>query len=373
MGAIMQITKALAFLIILLSSASAQELELPLSRLAQPILIPVGLSGGDALFMVDTGAASSWADIAIMPLIDPSLVGAGRGPVVRRVPTRVTMGGTAISIENLAFHNLQAARDAQNFPMMGIIGMDVLKKQVLTLDFDRSLARLTSKAPPEFSNAQSVPIKFGEDGRPLVPFRLGKSEIDCLIDLGSMHGFTLDSRKFDVTPFAGTLRYAMDAYATSTGVESGNWMALVDPVEFGETKSGATYVRRGKPTESSKVGLLFLCRYNLCFDFANAKLYYTKSTLFDGRDSSDRAGLSFRSYSSSDGTVGGQVLFVEANSDGAKAGVRPGDIAIKIELGPELAFTGDAVYRALALPRPPGSKLRVIRDGRTIDLELPGP
>ena len=86
--------------------------------------------------------------------------------------------------------------------------------------------------------------------------------------------------------------------------------------------------------DSSILGLEFLARHNVIFDFPNKRLYLDEGRDYRRRDERDMSGL--RLAMSYDKTV---VYSVEVGSPADKAGLKAGDVIVMV--GPKLASQYD--------------------------------
>jgi len=91
------------------------------------------------------------------------------------------------------------------------------------------------------------------------------------------------------------------------------------------------------------LGLTYWSRYVATFDFPGQAIYLKKSTRFDQPDSHDLSGLSVV-------RVGGRttVVVVDVGTPAAGAGIRPGDVILKVNGADAGEMTLTAIRRLLA-------------------------
>ena len=230
------------------------------------------------------------------------------------------------------------------YPGCGVmLGLDAVKHIRFILDYAKGETKLIHSAPSPVDWDAQLPLRMADEGLYL----------DLLVD-GARHEFLVDTSSLE----SCVLGSETDG-AEYGGAEYGAWGRKA-VLEIGGVKVKNVIV---KPTADGKssVGLGFLNRFRLCFDFPGKKLYVSRGKHIDAIDPSDAYGVRMLQ------TTGG--LKVEAlQKDGAaqRAGVKLGDLIVGfkgVRYGNDLAVAA----KLLSL----GKKTALIRRGTeelTIDL-----
>lgn len=225
--------------------------------------------------------------------------------------------------------DLAALRKSFKRDIDGWLGMDVLSLLVISIDFDEHKIRLHRSAPPNAGE----PIALHRKDNILrncvfVPGTIeGAATLEFLLDTGAIgsHTGSLDDDIFDAFLEAGTLRRT--ASLRHVFGAGGKAMAVVGCAGGltlgGYRHSGAVFHRLDFP---SSLGLDYLSRYKVVFDFPNRIMYLKPGSNFDHVDICDRLGLSLRRA--------GEHIEVKATLPGgaaAKAGIQAGDILCMLD------------------------------------------
>jgi predicted aspartyl protease len=137
------------------------------------VLVPVTVSGRTFLFIVDTGAASTVVDSAVvsavgLPSVGKPLTTSGVGCSAAAQPVRITswsIGGEALPVETAPSTKTQFSGKTINGTQFGgLLGADVAKAfGLITVDYDHSSVTFGGQAP---AGKHTVPVtvesKFGE-------------------------------------------------------------------------------------------------------------------------------------------------------------------------------------------------------------------
>jgi hypothetical protein len=292
------------------------------------LIVPVKVLGKERLFLVDTGCTHTVFDSAL-PL------GPARRTMRGMTPTGevevklydappATLGKLRLKgVEQVVTTDLVRLREASGYEIEGVLGMDFLKHHVIHVDFDRG----------ELLILKSVPA---EAGRPLrfLPDRGGCPEVMAKLPDEGAVWLSVD------TGFAGAAACALDA-ATVRELRRTDGLRRVGTTAsetFTGTIERAVYRAKRLDVAGFKVegpivtegdrsnllGLAFLARFAVTFDFPNSTLWLRKGENFARPIRWTDTGLRLRRKDQK--TL---ICHVELDSPGAKAGLKEGDQLLK--------------------------------------------
>ena len=265
----------------------------------EPIVVPVEAFGEKYQFVLDTGCNLSIFDISFRERL---------GEAVKRQDSLTPTGVRSFeffaapelkighrspeafrSRDNVACADLSQAREAGRGDEMGIIGMDFLKSHVVRINFDKGIAQIKRTA----IDNQGSPVRIQMNSeRPWMRLAVSNDgNHNFLIDTGNVGEIYLNSKLFNRL----SLRGRIVLKAVSRGAEIGKEIVIrtgvLDSLEFGDYRINNVRVCEG--TENS-VGLNFLSRFDVEFDFPNRTAYFKPGQQVNSPDRWNRAGFGVR-------------------------------------------------------------------------------
>lgn len=248
------------------------------------LLAPVEVFGQKHLFVIDSGSDCTVYDTAL-PLGPPRHTARantpdGQMPLALFAAPQATLGGMALKGNNVvAGIDLTQMRETQGHDIRGIIGMDVLRRHVLRIDFDAGKVRFLRSVGHDAG--QPAPLHF-EGSSPLPHISLtvagATKPLSFRVDTGMLSGGTIRSDlAVDLVEKERAVPWYM-AHATALSGASSRQVWRIDDVHWQHWSHRHLFFREGN---SNAVGLDYLSRYNLTFDFPKSTVYCTKSRLFD--------------------------------------------------------------------------------------------
>ncbi|WP_425617445.1 PDZ domain-containing protein [Anatilimnocola sp. NA78] len=290
----------------------------PIATNGKPLRSLVQIDANEHSFAIDTGASATFL----------SMPGKHRKTVAGRQ-----------SLETIAFHEfcfgtmkcdwiksaylLDLAHIARGSGtnVTGIVGMDVLARFQVHLDFDHGVMMLIDADSDEVPSGESIPISFSEAGLPYVQLKVGAHRPAMfMIDTGLISCIRVNTADFNLLskePAAintGVILKSHDVYDAITFQEQICYPSIslgkheVKNVVFADA-------------EQNLIGLPYLCRYRVTLDFKNRKSYWEPSRRFESRDNGDRCGIVYHAQSVGNWTV----TSVVPGSLAAAAGITVGD------------------------------------------------
>jgi hypothetical protein len=293
------------------------------------LLLPVTLKGKKYLFLVDTGTTLNLYD-ASLPLGKPKAedtADGGDGPVTVPLfdPPDARVGCLSLrSPEPVCGLNLRQLREASGQDIYGILGMSFLHRHVVRIDFDAGkLAFLTGAGPDP---GVAVPLTLSRIGAPLVSAEVaGWGREKFTVDTG-WSGEGSGSLRRDL--FRSLLQkedlkvVGREGSLSTTG--PGRWCRLGQPkgVAVGPFQVPGPVLGEG---DTSRLGLGYLLRYTVTFDFPKKVMYMKKGKRFGGPERCNKTGLHLT-------RSGGEavVLAVDEGTPAEASGLLKGDVVLSL-------------------------------------------
>lgn len=243
-------------------------------------------SGAELPFMVDTGGPMTLLDESLEPQLGECLgtstlsnFGVEYDANCYAAP-RLYLGNTPLVTDSIVLTSdfLQKASSDAGRPVMGILGMDCLQHYCIQLDFKAGKMRFLD--PNHIKPAQlgtAFPLTFSSEGqgetgwtRPYIHYAglAGGEDIDLLIDVGHSGDGGLDPELFRRAIREHRLRVEAD----SNDAREPNGAAAPQCVWNGRTYTDV-YVGKGE----NALGLRFLARHLVTFDFPRRTLYLKRT------------------------------------------------------------------------------------------------
>ncbi|HEX7377199.1 MAG TPA: hypothetical protein VF278_08805 [Pirellulales bacterium] len=276
------------------------------------LLLPVVIGGRTYRFGVDTGSS--------VTLYDRSLTNLFQTPAIN-----AAIAGISLTLRRGAALDMATSRKLGGHDVRGLVGMDFLRGYVLRIDFDAGKLFFLSAAEPE---GDAVPLVFRYGGRPVVQADItGWRSEPFVIDTGyvsNTSGF-IEARLFDRLVAAGI---GMEPVETKVVWVAGGEKSHVEALFRGMTlaKRQHSSLAFGRHPNVNLLGLNYLARYRVTFDFPNAVMYLKPSRQFGRRDGRDKTGLHL---SRPDGRT--IVESVDVESPAARVGVKSGDHLVRLD------------------------------------------
>jgi hypothetical protein len=295
-----------------------------------PLFIPVRFGPRTWDFMLDTGCTRTMFDLSFRPQLGRPkerrrTSGLGNPMVVQVFAApRAFMGPF-----NLADCNEVACADLNGFAQItgrdvhGVLGMDVLRKHILQIDFDEGrIAFLDNEQGDPREWGLAFPITYSQMKMPQIRLAVGgQSEQDFVVDTGCETSGALAKDSFRLAVAKGRLKPVDTSMVAFAGVvKSGQ--VRIDHVAAGPFEYHGLIFTAAK---GNLLGLGFLSRHVVTFDFPHDRLYLKRGKSFDKPDEAGMCGVSI--VRSEGRTV---VSEVYKNEPAAKSGIQVGDVILKL-------------------------------------------
>ncbi|KPJ51880.1 MAG: hypothetical protein AMS16_07255, partial [Planctomycetes bacterium DG_58] len=219
--------------------------------------------------------------------------------------------------------DLSAFRALSGCDIRGVVGMTVLKDYVVRIDFARSrVEMMSSDKETHPARGMAVPLGYAESRVPYVTAWVDGREVRMRIDTGDNTCGRLSEAQYE-----RALRRREATVRDSTVVDLSG-IRRGESVRIGELRLGH-YIYRELPFSKgldSALGIAFLTRHRVTFDFPNRKMYLVKLREPARPARAYISGLVFRRSA-------GRLLVQRVLHGGPakEAGIRPGDVVLKID------------------------------------------
>ena len=302
-------------------------------RNGRPILLPVVLQGKTYSFLLDTGASHTTFDLPLEPLLgepkDTMLVETSDkkthemhiyyAPDAPVGNLNLQRGGVVYCVD------LGELKEVIGLDIKGVVGMGLLRKYAMQIDFDQGILCFFESDEKEHHDwGQEIPMDSLPNGVPFVLGKLlGEYNIPFLVDTGYGDTGTLSEKVFDHLLKQKGLK---TVETTLVGKTSGSFHSLVtrmDEFTLGDRTYKGLIFDKGQ--KASVLGLGFLSRHKVTFDFPNSKLYLKKGGNYDKPDENDMSGLHLLKKD-----LGVFVHSVDKGLPAAMSGLKAKDILQKV-------------------------------------------
>ncbi len=302
------------------------------------LLVTVHWDDEPLIFILDTGAQMTCFDSSLKTRL---------GDPVRRVSLQTsaglldtevfacpdaTVGGLTLDdVETVLCTDLQPIRYAVGEDIRGILGVDFLRRFIVTIDFDRGRVYLSEPSTSDAVAGKAwVPMHIDETGRPHLSATVGGTEnATVLVDTGTSGG-TVNRDLYDVLVRKSKIATCDANLGLTVGGSYRQSFGYLSELQIGQFRLGSMKVARHF---EDSIGLDWLSRFQVSLDFPNRRIMLKKGNRFDEPFTRARCGMAVV-------VVDGRkiVVSVDLNSPANAAGLLRGDelVAIGSEQADEL-------------------------------------
>jgi hypothetical protein len=338
--------------------------EFEIERAGAPFTLPVTLGGKPYPFVLDTGAALWLFDGSLKqhlgsprPIRAVNILGKP-GTVTVRIAQNVSLGPLSLGSAAGPLRD-----DARSFWLRvgldayGLIGMESLRDKVLSINFDEGRVSFLQRATGDLGTP--VPLTW----KGVVPYAVveieGLGAEEVLIDTGNMGYYTGSLRppSFDKVLASGkSRRIPLFIRGAGLDVPSATRCSQVRSLTLGPFRHNDLIVSDAMP---SQLGLAYLARYIVTFDFPNSTMYLRRGKNFQRPDRCDLSGLNILPQ---DGKA--VVRSVYLGGPAETAGIREGDEIVSVDGMLARDMTNFGLCRLFA--EPGVKRVVLLRDGKEL-------
>jgi len=333
------------------------------------ILLPVKLRDRNLNCLLDTGASRSAIDASLKDelgvLCGTRLLKTPAG--LKRVevynwPDAKLSGQPLKSDRPIACLDLADTRRGTNEEILGVIGMDILGKCRLQIDFDRGVLRFLESLPSAFELGEKIPIEFSRDGTPFIAGFVGNERAErFLIDTGAQ-GNSFDADLFDQLLSQGAIKLGISSTCvTVAGTVQGD-RGEISGLAVGPFAHTALRFSR---LNVNSLGIRYFSRFRVTFDFPGKAVYLQRGAHYTRPEPRATSGLTLN-------WIGGEAVVESVREQGPAhvVGIRPGDLLVSVN-GNDAVVHDPFMLRQLLTSE--GGKqvaITVNRGGRVLGFEI---
>ena len=308
------------------------------------IHIPVGIGGAKPLnFLLDSGAPLPFLDTQTAKDLSLKIVGKFEGRGVGEATQELNLvslpsvrfGDLIIDSVSAGTIGLKPLNKYEGMPVEGILGYDIFSRFVVKVDYENQ--KLTLYEPSSFEykgKGEIFPITL-ENNLPRLKAKIdGRYEGNFLIDTGARTSLSLHTpfvqkhdllaktgKKIDVFSGIGIGGKAMGKVTRVKSIQIGSFKIPAPVTHLSSSEKGALASER----IDGLIGGGILKRFTVIFDYPNKRMILEPNSNFAYEDNLDMAGL----WLTKDNDTT-KVDFVIKDSPAAKAGIKEGDLVVKI-------------------------------------------
>jgi hypothetical protein len=335
------------------------------------ILLPVTIRGKEYAFLWDTGASSNFFDESLKSLLGKRLgqakleTSADDVLVECFAPPPACVGKLKLPVDRpVGCIDLSRACQVAGRRFDGVLGRPFHEKKIVQIDFDAGKLQILDGQPLQSDEAwgESVPLFRDRLGRPCIMGSVGENiRSPFLLDTGHNATGSLTQPFLDELAALSRFEWMGEALAVSFG---GGTMRRshgrlgsfsVGPFHHQDLVFGAG--------RDNTLGLSYLSRYRVTFDFVSGKMYLKKGRRFSVQDYADMSGLYLLQRS---GRV--EVVLVDPGSPADVAGIRPNDVIVEFQHRPASEIDLFTIRRALQSADGERITMTIDRAGKEIEV-----
>jgi len=333
------------------------------------LLLPVIINQREYPFLVSTGIVTTVIDNDLKKKLELTKLepggGAGRGGAGHE-----RFGGLHAALGNIPLEfpdgveaaSFDAMRDKLDLECFGEIGMDVLRRYVVQIDFDEGKLRLLSAVPAGAGESLKITPMGAEGGAPLISatFPGMPAEKFILHTSRAAHSLELTTELYSRLIEKEKLAVLEKEKGVTRSAGVTYQAARLQSVQIGKARHDDLIVNTG---EHNAVGLAYLARYIVTLDLPRNRVYWKHGKHFDDRDS--RLVLADVEIERDKDAV--TIRDVPAYGPALRLGLRRGDVLETLDGHDARRFSNWHIRRTLAREQGPLSAT-VRRDGVKVEL-----
>jgi hypothetical protein len=334
------------------------------------VLLPLVIKQREYRFLVCTGLSTTVVDRKLrdeleLPILESREAdddGGSRGK--KRYKLTARLGNNELTFpDGVETGDFSSMREGLELPFHGEIGMDVLHRHIVQFDFDAGILRFLPAVP----TAPGEPIKIFQPGQeysvPILQLTVVGEKPQRFFVSTALAGssLNLDSKFLAELEGKGKVTVvAKEKEFARSGTRSLQTVRL-ETIQVGNFRHEGIIA---SSSEGNTVGLSYLSRFLVTFDFPKAKMYLKKGARFNDRD----APLNMWEVAVKRDDKSVVVSGVSPHGPAARLGLAPGDRLETLNERPALRLSNWQIRRVLGRADLPLAA-EVTRDGRLVTLK----
>ncbi|HEX8407504.1 MAG TPA: aspartyl protease family protein [Thermoanaerobaculia bacterium] len=264
---------------------------------------------------------------------------------IHRKSARLDIGGLELRVDDPGTIDLSFFESAEGRRLDGILGMDLFTRYAVEMDYDAGLVRFHEAATFEYGGTGAVVPLVIADGKPFLDAKL------------KMPGQPERVRRYLVDSGSGGA--LADDLFMPEGEPVGPNLGRAEYVELGPFRfEGANGI-----TGAMKIGGELLKRFTVIADFSRSRMMLEPNRHFRDAMLFDTSGLELEQVK-----AGLRVVQVYPRTPAADAGLRKGDVILRIDRQPALTLGIERVRRMFHQVRT--HQLTILRGGKESQVTL---
>ncbi len=256
------------------------------------LIVPVAIDGREYEFIIDTGATCCVVDTTLRSRLTPTgkvgrVNGTNRFEVLGL--SAASVGTSCLPVEaDVVCVDFSNSRKATGHDVRGILGMNFLQRHVFRIDFDLGTLSILRSGPTP--TGDGLRLSYGDRGCPTIEVQIRDGVATTFgIDTGMIGPGRIDRDEFEALDRDGLLSVVGGSTigVTLFGNETRR-NGLLHQLRVGDF---AHEYLRFNQSRKNLLGLDFLSRHVVTFDFPNDRLYLSEGKRFGERARFDASGL----------------------------------------------------------------------------------
>ena len=330
------------------------------------LILPVKILGQERLFLLDSGTGITTFDAGLLDAV---------GARTRVVQTfdgsefhsseifkapQFQIGGLNADLDEVEVSNLRLSRQFVGKPIMGVIGLDLLRNYAISIDYDRGEFRMHNlPLDRELAKGFRKPCVLTREPNGAIlynklPGNVVEDIEPFLIDTGLSVSLGLKEELFDALVASGTMinlkRQQVTGAVKTREVTTSDLVGF----EFAGIKHPSLRCVRLK---MNLIGQALLSRYHVTMDFPRREIWFRPGKRIGEPDPTDLVGIGV--LLSEQNKV--EVAEVQSDSLADKSGIRPNDEIV--EINGEAATKYSLFQLRLRFTKSGECRLKTRRDG----------
>ena len=330
------------------------------------VLLPLIINQREYRFLFCTGLVTTVIDQKLrdeldLPVTEPRNNASSKGK--KRYNLTARLGNNELNFpDGVEASDYSSMREGLDLDFHGEIGMDVLRSQIVQVDFDAGIVRFLPAVPA--GSGEAIKITQPEYAVPILQLVVAGEKPQRFFVSTARAGNSLDiDNKFlaELEAKDKVTVLAKEEGVARSGTRSFRTVRL-EAIQIGSFRHEGVIANSG---EGNSVGLSYLSRFLVTFDFPHGKMFLKRGANFDLRD----APLNMWELAVERGEKSVVVTSVNPHGPAARLGLMPGDRVESLNERRTQRMSNWQIRRVLGRPDLP-IVAEISRDGAVLKLKF---